>query len=295
MFVLFVSTGFHAVLGAETLVLSGNPGLDLMRTSTLADSVQTTSGMQKKSGPYATLASALFPGAGQAYLGNWWRAAAFFTAEVVGVTATLVYTNAGNKQTTYFQNYADWNIDQTGTEYHARWDVVKYAEWVNAYVLQMHIDSAQISISSDGTQKPWDRVNWQQMNTLEKRIGDFNASTGFSHTLPKHGDQQYYEEIGKYPQYGHGWDDANALDLTNSEVRTEHLLYYSAERGKANNLFAAATWATVGILLNHIVSAIEAATSAHTYNKTVQLGFRPENLADGTFGLRPTVDFRIVF
>ena len=90
---------------------SGNPGIALLQRTELSDTVQTQSVHQKKSMLLAIGASAILPGAGQAYMGNWWRAAAFFTAEVVGVTAALAYNNAGNKQTIFFQNYADGDID----------------------------------------------------------------------------------------------------------------------------------------------------------------------------------------
>ncbi len=287
-----------SVIGAasahDSRPMSGNPGIDLMQETALSDTLQSQTVHQKKSMLLAIGASAILPGAGQAYVGNWWRAAAFFTAEVAGVTAALVYNNAANKQTIFFQNYADGDIDP-GAGYTAKWDVVKYAEWVNQYVVQMHIDSAQVQISTDNTKVPWSRVNWDQLNKLEKEIGDNNAASGFSHTLPHHGDQQYYELIGKYPQFGHGWDDANALDLSSSEVRTPHLLYYSAERGKANDLYSYSTWATIAVILNHLGSAIEAAISSHAYNKTVQVGFRPETYADGTMGISPCVDFRIGF
>jgi hypothetical protein len=276
--------------------LSGNLSVDLMERAPSPDTATRESGAPKKSVPRAVLYSAIVPGAGQAYVGNWWSAAAFFSAEVLGLTAAIMYNGDGNKQTDFFQNYADGNIS-TGSDYVAKWDVVKYATWINNY-LGLNFpkdDTARIYINPNSTLKPWERVDWSQLNTLEKKIGDNNSSSGFSHTLPTHGQQQYYEEIGKYPQYGHGWDDADAADLTHSETTPPHLLYYSGERGKANRLYSASTVAVILVMLNHLVSAIEAAISSHSYNQSIQVGYSTDRYADGNFGLYPKVDFHIGF
>jgi len=44
-------------------------------------------------------------------------------------------------------------------------------------------------------------VNLGELNRLEGDLGGY-----YSHQLPPHG-EQYYEEIGKYPQFNVGWDD----------------------------------------------------------------------------------------
>ncbi len=48
-------------------------------------------------------------------------------------------------------------------------------------------------------------MNFQKLNYYESQIG--KEGSGFTHKLPPHGDQQYFELIGKYYQYNPGWND----------------------------------------------------------------------------------------
>ncbi len=275
--VIILATSVTIAFADEPVVVrpaTGNVTIDLASAPAMPDSAQPNP--MRYSPGRAILYSAVLPGAGQAYMGDWWQAALFFGVEVAGVTGAIVYNQKGNAQTDYFQNYAD------GAYPDGNWSVVRYAQNVNNFVQQYNLDSQLITIDPSTGKKPWDRVNWSQMNKLEKEIGDFNQSTGFSHTLPAHGDQQYYEEIGKYPQYGHGWDDDTTGDhygIGDAAVITPHLQYYAGERGKANNLYAISTTATIIVLLNHIASAIEAGFSARSHNNAVQVGFTTEPIA----------------
>ncbi len=58
---------------------------------------------------------------------------------------------------------------------------------------------ANIQINPDETLPPWERVNWNELNAM--------TETGVHIHLPPHGEQQYYELIGKYHQYSSGWND----------------------------------------------------------------------------------------
>jgi len=52
---------------------------------------------------------------------------------------------------------------------------------------------------------------------------------------------------------------------------TANFKYYSVERGKANDYYSTAkTFVTIAVV-NHIVSAIDAAWSAASYNKKIHL------------------------
>jgi hypothetical protein len=264
---------------------TGNASIDLASSPTMPDSLNPRSPLHWSSSR-AILYSAILPGAGQAYVGEWWKAALFFGVEVAGVTGAIVYNARGNSQTERFQNYADEN-----------WSAVRYAQYVNAFVAQYNLDSQRIAIDPSATKKPWERVDWETMNKLEKKIGNFNQATGYSHTLPPHGDQQYFEEIGKFPQYGHGWNDdpsPDHLGISDARVITNNLQYYAGERGKANNLYSASTTATIVVLLNHVVSAIEAGFSARAHNRSIQLGFRSEPAArNGYTDIRSTISLSI--
>ena len=48
--------------------------------------------------------------------------------------------------------------------------------------------------------------------------------------------------------------------------------YYSIERGKANDYYSNATTFVTVAVVNHVVSAVDAAWSAHSHNKSVHVG-----------------------
>ncbi len=195
------------------------------------------------------------PGAGQFYTERYWEAAAFLAADVVAWVLAYHYDQKGDKQTDFFQNYAD-----------ANWSVVKYA----LYAADTYA-SGERSWLKPGTEglAPWLRVDWGALNSMERQIGSTVLGQYYSHTLPLHGDQQYYELIGKYGQFNPGWDDANYSpgQYNYLDPVTAHFSYYSVERGKANSYYnKASTWVTVAII-NHVVNAVYAGLSAGWYNK----------------------------
>ncbi len=106
---------------------------------------------------------------------------------------------------------------------------------------------------------------------MEREIGGF-----YSHTLPPYGEQQYFELIGKYPQFNQGWDDANlSLPADYFVIKanlTPRYLYYSEERGLANDYYRSATTFVTVAIVNHVVSAIDAAWSTSSYNRAVAEG-----------------------
>jgi hypothetical protein len=117
------------------------------------------------------------------------------------------------------------------------------------------------------------------LNACEQRIGELKDSqgnmikTGFSHHLPLRPEQQYYELIGKYPQYGGGWDDAAWFtkdDVLTSNV-SQKFLKYSRMRGDANNFYNIAATVSYVIVANHILNALEAAWNASKINQTLHL------------------------
>ena len=214
----------------------------------------------------AGLFSAAIPGAGQLYTKNYWQSAAFFGAEVLMWVVYATYERKGNNQTNLFQNYAD-----------ANWSVVSYAKWINT---NFGATIGQpIFIDQNQSLKPWQRVNWSELNAAENAIGgDVNIQpTGFSHQLAPHGDQQYYEMIGKYGQFGGGWSDASGFTkgdvLGNNEIGnvTPQFLAYAKMRGDANSFYNIASTVSYVIVANHVLSALEAVWNASRLNHRVKL------------------------
>jgi len=230
----------------------------------------------KKSPVLSGVLSAILPGAGQVYNEDWWIAGIFVAVEAALITTAVVYDNKGDDQTEYFESYAD---DYMNPDHN--WSVVRYAEWLAEYE---GADLSKIVISNDESLPPWERVNWAELNAAE---------TG-SHNLPPHGEQQYYELIGKYHQYSGGWNDYTG-GANNSQISPNYI-YYSGQRGLANDYYNTSSTAIVGVYINHILSAAEAVWGSTRFNKNLAVNFRvePFNFASGT-ELVPTLKVKFSF
>ncbi len=219
---------------------------------------------QKKSSFIAGFASLVLPGAGEAYVGEYTKGVIFIVAEVVGITAGILYNNKGDRRTNEFQDYAD-----------NHWSAVKYAEYLNTYAGQYRSNKDNAHIPIDLTTsglKPWQRVDFNVINAYESE----GFAWGFSHKLPKYGEQQYYELIGKYNQFKYGWDtypveanDMPANDNGDYNSPPQQLLDYAANRGSANDFYSASRLAISIVVVNHLLSAVDAYLSAHHYNTEI--------------------------
>ena len=83
----------------------------------------------------------------------------------------------------------------------------------------------------------------------------------YSHTLPDSKTQQYYEMIGKYNQFLAGWPDSSG-DPDESEMR----LQYMSSQHKSNKMYKRASRTAQLLIINHVLSAAEAAFSMHRRN-----------------------------
>jgi hypothetical protein len=217
--------------------------------------------------------SAVLPGAGQFYTGNYWTSALFIAADVAAWIVAYNYNKKGDRQTDRFQDFANGN-----------WSVVKYAEYTQANLVPA---GTTYNWRKPGTQgmdpfdRPWTQVNWDEINRMERDIGGY-----YSHNLPGYNEQQYYELIGKYPQFNQGWRDADPATASDYESIKGHLtpmfLWYAGERGKANDYYRSATTYVSIAIVNHLLSAAEAAWSAIRFNKAQpSMGVRLVPAGDG--------------
>ncbi len=209
-----------------------------------------------------------------------------------------VYNQKGNRQTNVFQGYADQN-----------WSVVRYVDWIHAVLPQF--DVSGIIISTDPNLPPWQCVNWTKLNMLENEIGAEATNGvyyGFTHSLPQRPQQQYYELIGKYPQFVGGWDDAwsgntplYTDNVTNaaSDIMdvSPHFLYYRDMRGQANSYYAVASTASYILIANHVFSALEAAWNASHKNHEMRMhaSILPRMQMDGYVEYVPSFSWAIDF
>jgi hypothetical protein len=259
------------LLSAQTDTLSHKDSLALLETRS-----------SLKSGVF----SLLIPGTGQIYnggTGNYIKAAGFLAIEAAAIAVNIIWTNKGNNQTTFFQNYADANFS-----------VLRYAEWIklNFSVWDPSADDGTINLVNemfvDNGPAPWQKVDFERLNEVESILGQTSAGQFFAHNLAEHGTQDYYEIIGKYPQFREGWNPNAATDNVNVtydqlkydlEVAQDN--YYMDQRGKANNLYSVAGTALGVVIANHFLSAIEAAIWAHGHNKLIETSVGVSPLPQG--------------
>lgn len=238
----------------------------------LQSSVYRVQNETKKNPVVSAALSAAIPGAGQIYNGEWWKAAIFIAAEAALITTAVVYNKKGDDKTNEFEAYADQH-----------WSVVKYAQWLMQHKTALGLPpESNIIIDPNTSLKPWERVDWTSLNFAEGK---------FSHKLPRYGEQQYYELIGKYPQYNHGW--ADQLDDNTPEYNsnlTAMFLGYSKMRGEANDMYNISSRMVVFTVINHILSAAEAAWASTIVNKSLSMNMRVQPIyANAEIHYQPTL------
>lgn len=229
---------------------SGNARIDFTGQKDLVPRLQeeaTSEGFARKSPWLAGGLSLVIPGAGEFYAESYWKSASFFAAEVALWALAYTYDHKGDRQTNFFQDFAN-----------AHWSVVRYAEWTEK---NFNIPQGEFAwrLTPNPTSK--DQVYWPELNRMEQSIGTY-----YSHILPGYNSQQYYELIGKYPQFNQGWDDAGPA-FNYGDPLTGRFLYYSTERGKANTYYNTASTFVAIAMVNHVVSAVDAAITAGSYNR----------------------------
>ncbi|MFN0158945.1 MAG: hypothetical protein ACKVRP_12845 [Bacteroidota bacterium] len=218
--------------------------------------------------------SLVVPGAGEFYAESYWKAAAFLAVEVAVWSIAYSYDKRGDRQTDVFQDYANQH-----------WDVRNYAQWtfdnwtnIKPGMTQSERDQYSNMFLPDGS------ISWTRLNEFERALGEW-----YSHTLPAYGAQQYFELIGKYQQFYHGWDQARpelgtyqAISAYLDATPDAQFLWYSRERGKANDYYSTASTMVTIAVVNHIVSAVDAALTANSFNKHVdaQMGMQSVPLGD---------------
>ena len=206
-----------------------------------------------KSVPKALLFSAVVPGSGQIYSRSYLKGLAFLVIEAAALTGHFRSNSEGNRLEDQFE--ADAN---------ALWDENAYWNWMG-----------EICGGSCN--------NMDDLRSFER--------DSFSHFLPEEKNQPYYENIGKYNQFVIGWEDFRKETLGgNIEIftyadyltgiwDTQDLRTISLQRNAYTELqddsdgnFKRATTLASLLLLNHVVSALDAAWTTKKFNRRVQAG-----------------------
>jgi hypothetical protein len=261
LFLLFATALFAGE--NEEITFYGDARYKLMEEAfQYSDSVAAVQ-EQPLSGFKAALYSALLPGAGQVYAGSYWRAALYATLEVAAWTAYIVYEKKGDDEDLTMRNFAD-----------DHWLPKKY--WSKIYQLASESGEFPYEYQVDDNMILVE-LTPEMLVELRKVETDFPNHT---HTLPVTKTQQYYEMIYKYlKQFGNGWDDAS-FDITYdgiSDIMTTNMRDYRDMRNLSEDFYAMAGTATMVALVNHVVSALDAAWTVRNHNRRLETNFSVRN------------------
>ena len=214
---------------------------------------------KEKSPVLGALMSAVLPGSGEFYGGNMLKAAIFLGVELLGWGTYAYLQHKGDTKTAAFEAYAD-----------KYWSIHTYARWLKDQ-----------GFPGSGRIKP-DEQNWQTLQA-EIHVCESDPANGFSHTLPDQDTQQFYELIGKYQTFQPGW--TNLAHVPQKDPNSPYyfetykdavFVNYSINRQDANNFYDYANDGIYFVVLNHLLSAADAAWTVSTFNKKLKMetGFR---------------------
>ena len=199
-----------------------------------------------KSSKRAFLLSALVPGLGEWYAGSKKRGLAFLGAEAALVGMWVAWKGKGNDIVEEFRAVAD--------EY---WDPEEYIAWRESTISKSSSITHALPCSSE--------VREMYIPAIASGLGaDFGGCAASQI-------QQYYELLGKYDQFVAGWEDlrrgtgdavaptkVDSVENFHSELR----LRYEDQRDESNRFLKRASTVSGVILINHVISAIDAARVA---------------------------------
>jgi hypothetical protein len=242
-----------------------NAALNNMQESMSSD-VSELQPKQKSVGK-AVLFSALLPGSGQFYANSYIKTAVFLAAEVGAWAVNFSYNKKGDDKDREFKLYANEKWSEYRYWSYVNWDAQDNPNLMNLLVPEQYIDMVQAP--NGGT---WYLIDEQYYNAnRETIINNLRQveSEQYSHRLPVTRTQQYYEMIGKYPmQFGNAWDDARFdYNYSGPDNITFNNNFYMDMREESNRLYNVAQNALMVVLINHVVSAVDAGFTTRNYNR----------------------------
>lgn len=237
----------------------------------------------------ALLLSAILPGTGQLYAKNPLMAGVFFAIEVSAWTGVALYHSKGMQKEDDYKKYADTYWKYYDGAYSGDFgSYLDYEYWAASIMGPYGDRSGELY---PGSIEDWREETWQ--NKL-----NYLPQDGFTHELdPGDKDQQYYEMIGKYNQFGAGWPesgDAIADYRTNKENSSNNDNWrwetansyrdtYLNLRKDSNDALDMSKNFTMVVLANHLISALHAGFNVSWHNRKKQERQRIE----GAFRFEP--------
>lgn len=226
-----------------------------------------------KSSRKAFFLSLIFPGLGEAYVGSK-RGFVFLGVEGLAWWMYLTNNREGKDIEDEYKKFADryWTyyVEDPGnpgtpvyTERYTYW------EWLKQEY------------------KIPDNIGPENFAQIKDLIEEKTKTGGYEsyHNLPSTNTQQYYEMIGKYPQFLYGWEDIvdHNPSLVDNEgnptfnytenrqgINSPLRMKYVSMRGDSNDKLNAAQRGIYIMMVNRIFSAIDAARLAYHYNKRIE-------------------------
>lgn len=206
-----------------------------------------TQARKGKSSKRAFLLSALVPGLGEWYAVSKKRGLIFFGAEAALVGMWVAWTGKGNDLEEEFRAVAD-----------EHWDPLNYLAWRGSEKSKESSITHALPCSSE-------------VVDVYIRAMQQSGSADFGGCAPSQ-IQQYYELLGKYDQFVAGWTDVVRRSTGNAAAPTEvdsvenfhseRRLRYEDQRDESNRFLKRASTISGVILINHVISAIDAARVA---------------------------------
>jgi hypothetical protein len=263
----------------------------------------------------AMIFSGLIPGMGELYSENWKRAIVFMGIELASWITWSQYENKGEEQTIKFELFADehWNFNHWIDNYE-NWNIGTlsgdssypyYDGYDSSAVDQFRLFSHYDDYDGDWTYSDiWESShgiafsyydndgNLVSMNSSDSGFEEFYNSYVVGDFIPNDlyvvRDQHYYENIGKYNLFYAGWDDSENLEIFDNDrylvAKSPNKWFYRSERTLANEYKTYAGYAVSAVLLNHVVSMIDAVFTTQSYNKrkispniSARTTFNPDN------------------
>lgn len=247
-------------------------------SSSLVDDVGDASLPGRKSVLKAGILSFLVPGLGQVYNGSHiGKVALFAGAEVGALLGAKKYDDDGNNTVAEFEAIAraNWNENDY-------WD----------YLLQVYNDTTD---------------------------ADDDRGATHGHHLPSTHTQQYFEMIGKYDQFSYGWARAEGHGADSGQIADTAFVWspsdsynqgnrfnspmriaYNTLRADANTSFDNRDRMVIFVILNHVVSSVDAVLAASRHNRKLEgsrsgLSFHPSLRRDENWALIPELKVSLKF
>jgi hypothetical protein len=263
----------------------------------------TVNTIDELKGKYRSPKKALFmslvvPGAGQAYVGQHWfnyaRGAAYLLTDVGLALGWRHYVvTKQDRQIARYRAFADEN-----------WRQSKYEDSVSLYSEKDKFDdrfphretycqSVQSNQGDKGARllrgciSPVDEAAAYNEFKDEYRDRDWPTDSVTAHRKTFPNAHNFYELIGKEVEFVMGWKDADNIDIGDTSftrlvdgksvaATTDLQQEYIGMRAKANDYARMQAWFLGGMVINHLVSALDAAYTAHRHNKSLyqtEVGF----------------------